>query len=210
LHSICFPASLATLQGSTFSDSTFSDITVDDDNPNFAIVDGFLLNLNTSSLVHFFGSEECLTIESTIEVISAYCFEGCRSLSHVTFESASAVCDIEAFAFSGCSSLLSICIPSSVECLGDGCFARCAKLAIVSFEANSRLRRIGESAFADCPLLTDICLPSTVNELDVGWSWRSAILTIFVESEDSGTTIKNLCERDSRRVFKVALRIATD
>jgi hypothetical protein len=80
----------------------------------------------------------------------------------VTFECGSKLSSIEGFAFSGCCSLLSICIPSSVEALGRSCFHNCVRLSNVSFEPGSKLASIDESAFEGCPCLSSIGLPSSI------------------------------------------------
>jgi hypothetical protein len=62
-----------------------------------------------------------ISIPSSVEGLCNYCFEGAAQLTTVAFESGSKLSRIESHAFSGCSSLSSICIPSSVEVLGDHC-----------------------------------------------------------------------------------------
>jgi hypothetical protein len=75
----------------------------------------------------------------------------------VTFETGSHLSRIEAWAFFGCSSLSSICIPAPVEILGKQCFCRCQGLSIVTLEPGSRLPRIEKSVFSDCSSLSSIC-----------------------------------------------------
>jgi hypothetical protein len=65
-------------------------------------------------------------------------------------------------AFSGCSSLSSICIPSSVERLCDQCFEGCRSLATVTFGPASILRWVDPLAFLRCPKLS-LSLPPSVN-----------------------------------------------
>jgi hypothetical protein len=92
-----------------------------------------------------------IDIPRSIESIGKNCFEGCRSLWEVSFESGSRLKSIGCGAFRWCN-IQSITIPRSVEVIGDECFKDCFHLMEVEFESESQLRQIGNKAFNACPI----------------------------------------------------------
>jgi hypothetical protein len=122
-----------------------------------------------------------------VESLDQYCFDYCRSLSTVLFESGSKLLRLEHNAFCSCSSLSSICVPSSVRDLCRGCFSRCPSLSTVSFESESRLSCLDTDAFADCPSLLSICLPPQLASLN--WT-GSAIRTFSVAAGNCHFTVE--------------------
>jgi hypothetical protein len=106
-----------------------------------------------------------ICIPSSVEKIDKDCFNGCKSLSTVTYESGSQLSSIAESAFRDCSSLSSIFIPSSVRMVGKECFCECKSLSMVTFESDSQLSSIAESAFRNCSSLSSIFIPSSVELL---------------------------------------------
>jgi hypothetical protein len=81
---------------------------------------------------------------------------------------------ISGSAFSGCTSLKSICISSGVQTLDEWSFCGCDHLASVTFERHSRLSRIEQWAFSSCPKLRLICLPAGLEHVGRGaLNWPS-------------------------------------
>ena len=91
-----------------------------------------------------------IEIPASVETIEATAFEGCSSLTTVTFEKGSQLKTIEGGydssyyhgAFSDCSALTSIEIPASVETIEAAAFKGCSSLATVTFEKGSQLKTI--------------------------------------------------------------------
>jgi hypothetical protein len=106
-----------------------------------------------------------ICIPSSVEKICEYCFNGCNSLSTITFESDSKLSCIEGSAFSNCSSLSSICIPSSVEKICESCFKGCNSISTITFESDSKLSCIEGSAFSSCSSLSSIYVPSSLQPI---------------------------------------------
>ena len=107
-----------------------------------------------------------ITIPCTLESIGEECFNECKSLEKVTFESVSCLKTIGVNAFSF-TSLSEVAIPSSVEVIGNWCFSSCKSLQEVTFESGSSLKTIGGDAFYGTSL-SEITIPSSVQAGDIG------------------------------------------
>ena len=112
--------------------------------------------------IYFYSSYfYCYTSD---DVIGAYAFYGCSSLTSLTLPSN--VTKIGESAFEGCSGLTSLTLPSSVTSIGSSAFHGCSGLT--SLTLPSSVTSIGWSAFSGCSGLTSLTLPSSVTS--IGWS----------------------------------------
>jgi hypothetical protein len=68
-----------------------------------------------------------------MERIGTHCFQNCRALSRIVFESESKLSVVDQGAFDYCSSLESICLPSALEHRPTHWFRGCKKLWRVAF-----------------------------------------------------------------------------
>jgi hypothetical protein len=73
------------------------------------------------------------------------------SLTSLTFEPGCKLSEIHGYSFTGCSALVSFCVPKFVEVMESGCFADLAQLRSVTFEPGSILREIKANAFDHSP-----------------------------------------------------------
>ena len=122
-------------------------------------------------------------------------FNGCESLTSVTFGKNSQVSSIGPGAFNYCYSLESITIPESVTNIGSDAFIYCYGLRSVTFGENSQLTSIGEGAFNWCESLESITIPASVTSIGE-WAfvecyrlvevWNLSKLNITAGSEDNG------------------------
>lgn len=101
-----------------------------------------------------------------ITSIGENAFNGCESLTSVTFGKNSQLSSIGPGAFNYCYSLESITIPDSVTSIGDGAFYGCAKLTSITIPDG--VKSIGNYAFAGCSALESITIPDSV--LNIGYS----------------------------------------
>ena len=109
--------------------------------------------------IYFYSSYfYCYTSD---DVIGAYAFYGCSSLTSLTLPSN--VTKIGESAFEGCSGLTSLTLPSSVTSIGSSAFHGCSGLT--SLTLPSSVTSIGWSAFSGCSGLTSLTLPSSVTEI---------------------------------------------
>ena len=112
--------------------------------------------------IYFYSSYfYCYTSD---DVIGAYAFYGCSSLTSLTLPSN--VTKIGESAFEGCSGLTSLTLPSNVTKIGESAFEGCSGLTSLTLPSN--VTKIGESAFEGCSGLTSLTLPSSVTS--IGWS----------------------------------------
>ena len=112
--------------------------------------------------IYFYSSYfYCYTSD---DVIGAYAFYGCSSLTSLTLPSN--VTKIGESAFEGCSGLTSLTLPSNVTKIGESAFEGCSGLT--SLTLPSSVTSIGSSAFHGCSGLTSLTLPSSVTS--IGWS----------------------------------------
>ena len=100
-----------------------------------------------------------------ITSIGENAFNGCESLTSVTFGKNSQLSSIGPGAFNYCYSLESITIPESVTSIGSDAFYYCYGLRSVTFGENSQLTSIGEGAFCCCAKLTSITIPDGVKSI---------------------------------------------
>jgi hypothetical protein len=116
------------------------------------------------ALIWYFGRSEQVTIGRDVGSLGRGSFFQSR-LTSIAFEEGSVLTQIGDLAFSGCSSLKSICIPAGVESLGKRCFSECTWLTDITFAPFSRLSQIGSRAFQNLPFLKSICIPEHVQNI---------------------------------------------
>jgi hypothetical protein len=121
-------------------------ISIESGNDIFRVEHEFLIDIIHHKLIRNFSDLLHLEIPQSIEILCSSCFESCKSLSSISFESNSRLTRIESKA-SSFSSLQSIEIPRNVEILCSSCFADCRKLSLVSFESNSILSELNHMHF---------------------------------------------------------------
>jgi hypothetical protein len=110
-------------------------LAVEEGSGSFLVRGDFLLGLPQRSLIQYFGRNSVLVVPSDIERICSLCLP--MSLTEVYFEFPSRLIRIDAFAFSRCRNLKSICIPASVTEIDGSAFAGIG-ISSISVEAGSR------------------------------------------------------------------------
>ena len=97
----------------------------------------------------------------TIEVIRAYAFSGCSSLTDIRLNEG--LTDIYNDAFFECTALKEIVLPATVLSLSDEVFSGCVNLTDIYLP--NGLENIGSFTFSKCKELKAIRIPDTVTEL---------------------------------------------
>ena len=109
-----------------------------------------------------------VVLPDSITSIGENAFNGCESLTSVTFGKNSQLSSIGPGAFNYCYSLESITIPESVTSIGSDAFYYCYGLRSVTFGENSQLTSIGDGAFNWCESLESITIPDSVTSIGEG------------------------------------------
>ena len=165
---------------------------VPDENPNFSELEGYPLLMNHDKSVvklcvsingaftlpegikaidadAFNGMTGLtqITLPSTLIRIGKQAFRGCTALTEVIFKTgengASALSEIDGYAFYGCSNLVTMKFPASsnIETLSEYVLYNCSKLE--NFVMPAGIKRIENRALYNCTSLILKTLPSSVN-----------------------------------------------
>jgi len=163
-----------------------------------------------------------IEIPASVETIEATAFQGCSSLTTVTFEQGSQLKTIGGGydrnyggyyygTFSDCSALTSIEIPASVETIEATAFQGCSSLTTVTFEKGSQLKTIEGGyysssyygpfyyygTFSDCSALTSIEIPASVETIEAtAFKGCSSLTTVTFEQGSQLKTIGGGYVRD--------------
>jgi hypothetical protein len=154
LQSICIPASVEQMNGTSFTETGLINIEIENGNRHFEASNYFVKNLN--GLCRYFGTD------SEIEVhrdFGPHCFSCCDSLQQITMNLISSIAES---ALTMCNNLQSVIVPSSVLSIETAAFRYCPALRTVSFCADSKLKTIANEAFCWCESLESATIPSSL------------------------------------------------
>ena len=186
LTSIHIPASVEKIGYAALAGCGLTAFTVAGDNPNYATIDGVLVNKEKTELIQVPGGRTgSYEIPACIQTIFRYTFTDCHKLTEVIFpdhltelpeavlyglESLTAVklpaslIEIPTAAFYNCTKLASIEIPNGVTAIGFDAFCGCASLKTVVIPAS--VESLDTQAFADCVSLTDVIFRGNAPAID--------------------------------------------
>ena len=187
LTSIFIPDGVTSISiGAFMSCTSLTEIIINENNPNYASIDGVLFNKTYTELMAcpagkagiynipegvisvcdgaFYSCTglTSVTIPVGVTSIGNLAFWGCNGLTSVSIPAS--VTFIGTAAFCGCTGLTSITIPEGVTSISEGTFWACTGLTSVTIpgEATS----IGTSAFRDCTGLTSVSISESVTSID--------------------------------------------
>jgi hypothetical protein len=163
LHSITIPALAEEIDGSAFVNCELMSIQVAAGSLNFKIEGNILLRSDETEIVRYFGLDREVLIGRKVKVLGKSCFEGCKYLDQIDFETGSELERISQAALRGCASLIGIEIPSSVAIFEESSFDRCTELESCLMHKDSSLVTIGTRAFANCTLLRSFNISRVVD-----------------------------------------------
>ncbi len=103
-------------------------------------------------------SLKSITIPASVISIGTEAFEGCSSLSSVSFSYG--IENINWQSFKDCTSLVSITIPGSVKTIGGEAFRKCTKLSSAIIAEGVEV--IESGVFSGCTVLSTITFPNTI------------------------------------------------
>jgi hypothetical protein len=139
-------------------------IIVDPGNTHFTVVDRTLMNTARTSVIHHFGDDPHVALDSTVEELGIYSFAW-SPMTAFNCVSPSRLRLIDRAAFFHCSELGSIVLPPSVEVIEQYAFNHCHALQQVVFATGSKLRLIEYDAFIHCGFLQPVDVPASTKML---------------------------------------------
>jgi hypothetical protein len=152
-----------------------------------------------------------------VEVIRKSCFDFCRHIESIFFESGSQLREIGQAAFRGCGLLAGIAIPASVERIEEAAFKACMELQYCLFDENAVLVRIGRNAFAGCLSLKSFDVPRGVQTIGDNCFRKCTLLRrLRFQSDESwtkcfgGVTLDEAKERLGFTAFSSGFEIKVD
>ena len=189
---------------------SLASINVDENNQNYASVDGVLYNKDVTTLIACPSTKIEVTVPNSVITIGDYAFSGCSSLTTVSIPNS--VTSIEGWAFASCSSLSSIEIPNSVTSIGEGAFYECTSLIAITIKVENPLT-IEEYTFREVSRSVLIKIPcGSITKYKTAEYWNeftnyeevpSTTLTINVNDETMGfatVTKQNSCDDNVAQV----------
>lgn len=156
----------------------------------------------------FYNTEylENVRIPNTIEEIGKSAFAYCTSIRNLSFNEPDAdnigLQTIGDFAFSNCSSIVSLQLPSSVKTIGNSSFSNMEKLEAFDFtkikEHPSTLISLGDLAFSGCGLLQGLELPLTIKYIgDYAFQHCTVLLKLWLGGDKVEHIGKSICFGDN-------------
>ncbi len=179
LTSITIPSSVASIGSNVFNGtSSLTSITVEAGNPNYASVDGVLLNKSETTLMQYpIGSNRSsYTVPSSVKKLGSYSFSGATALSSIVIPVG--VTSIDEGVFEEATSLNSVNIPEGVKYIGDEAFSDATSLSSITIP--STVTSIGDYAFYGTTSLASITVPSGVTKIGYGAFSSSALTSIII------------------------------
>jgi hypothetical protein len=165
LLEICLPPLLETIDGSAFVSARRPEVSIDPANQKFELLNHFVMETKTRSLVMYFGNDDHVVIPSSIRFISPRFMFSEENACSIGFESPSTVTEFGESALTLCLGLIVIVLPASLEIIANKYFRHCEELRCVTFESGSKLTTIGDLAFSDCDSPTTITIPASVRRI---------------------------------------------
>ncbi len=133
----------------------------------YAAVDGVLYNADKTEL--FFcpkAKAGAVTIPATVRKIDAQAFNGCQSITSVTFADGSVCAEIGDQAFYWCKAITTLVIPDSVAKIGEEAFVNCQGLESLTLPA--AMTTFDKDMIKNCVKLTNLEISDSANYKTVG------------------------------------------
>jgi len=146
----------------------------------------------------------CITIPPSIQFVRESCFQWCKSITSVVFESSNAsttVLELESYIFRSCEELRSVRLPRDLTVIPRECFHGCRLLLDVPIPG--RVRTIQSWAFTNCRALRAVDLPESVIAIDEkAYSACSSLARVTIRSSTNAVQV-------GREVFGFCPSLAT-
>ena len=120
-------------------------------------------SIGAGAFMHCNFLEE-IKIPETIQKINAFTFSGCSSLKRIVIPHG--VTSIGAGAFMECSSLNDITLNKNITCIERNAFEKCSSLKTLIIPDS--VTEIGQEAFSECTSLKEIKIPNGITQIELG------------------------------------------
>ena len=143
-------------------------------------------------LLRYAGSEEQVTLPSTVKGVAAWAFYDCGSITDVTVPKG--VTNLQYGAFTSCSELRSVSLPDSLRRIDADAFSYCANLTEIQIP--DKVTKLGESAFYGCTRLKSVTLPQKLKQIG-GYAFSGCTSLKTLKLPDTVTGIGESAFSDS-------------
>ena len=132
------------------------------------VIPDCVVNIKGNPFCYWKGKLECLSASFIYEDNVLFNMDKSKLISYRNQEAKSfiipnGVMSIEKYAFSGCSSLISISVPKSVTSIGDGAFDGCSSLSSIAI--SDSITSISAWTFDGCKSLRSLVIPDSVTSI---------------------------------------------
>ena len=172
------PKSVLSIGLRAFDDATI--LEVDEQNPNYSLLDGVLFNKDQTVLIQYPTRNESTTytIPYGVTTIADWAFENSYNLKNIDIPETVTTIGDNAFCY--CSALTSIDIPDNVTMLGDNAFKYCSSL--INVMIGNGVTTIGANAFANCSNLKRVEISSSVETIgDNAFSECGSLTKVYMK-----------------------------
>lgn len=183
LTSVTIGKNVLMIESSAFwYSAALSAIHVDEDNPNYASIDGVLYNKGCDKLIQYPGGRGGpFVVPDSVTDIGEISFAGSKALTSITVpDSVNAF--MGGYAFQDCTALVSADLGDGLTNIGTAAFSGCT--ALVSVSIGDGVGTIEANAFSSCSSLTTVTLPDSVYIIGSGAFGGCTSLTTVVMGEN--------------------------
>jgi Leucine-rich repeat (LRR) protein len=163
----------------------------------------------SSSAFYYCSKLESVTLNSKLQILGRYTFQGCYKLSSINLAEATSLTTIKYGCFNDADYLRSLTLPASVESLEQSAFNSIDSLRTVTIPAGSKLEEIGPYAFQSCGKLQSINLEAatqlkTLSNNCFRYCYELKSITIPASVETFGSNILEYCNTLETITFNAA------
>lgn len=120
---------------------------------------------NSVTSIGVYAFKDCYWLEKVVGLmnLSGAMFEGCESLTSVSFDEQSKMKTLNSRAFANCSKLTDIELPNSITTIGEQAFFNCSSMLTLTIPIE--VESIDVSAFQGCSSLESVIIPDKVTQI---------------------------------------------
>lgn len=140
----------------------------------------YIDNIPASFCQDFTSLQSFEVTESPVSTVGRSAFDGCVSLTSLSFNFPVRIIEDRAFANTKITSFNA----NEISSIGKEAFLNCKELSQFSLTGNNTIKSIGDRAFQNCTSITSIVLPATLTELGKGALQNTSIKSFKYTNND--------------------------